>query len=181
MEREQSKKIIDKIKVFRQSFLATPEIYSGWYEILKDYRYEDVDKKLDEYFKDATNFGQYPDAYYLTKFLKTEEELELTKEVMARCPLCKKEMPYNDLGEHYYRCSSIDYVYTQGRKYLHKTFDKEKMWAMDKSTFDKFYIKVCEEIFKVMPDNWQRHILENVILTYYGKEPKYSVEEIKVG
>ena len=181
MEREQSKKIIDKIKVFRQSFLATPEIYSGWYEILKDYRYEDVDKKLDEYFKDATNFGQYPDAYYLTKFLKTEEELELTKEVMARCPLCKNEMPYNGLDEHYDRCSSIDYVYTQSRKYLHKTFDKDKMWDMDKSTFDKFYIKVCEEIFKVMPEGWQRHILENVILTYYGKEPKYSVEEIKVG
>lgn len=181
MEREQSKKIIDKIKVFRQSFLATPEIYSGWYEILKDYRYEDVDKKLDEYFKDATNFGQYPDAYYLTKYLKTEEELSKTANIQARCPICGELMDYNDLGTHYYRCSSIDYVYTQGRKYLHKTFDKQKMWDMDKSTFDKFYIKVCEEIFKVMPEGWQRHILENVILTYYRKEPKYSVEEIKVG
>ena len=134
---------------------------------------------MDEYFKDSTNFGQYPDAYYLTKYLKTEEELAKTQTIMARCPLCNKEMPYNDLETHYDRCSSIDYVYREARKHLHKTFDKQKLWEMDNATFDKLYWKVCDEIFKVMPRCLERHCLENAILTHQGKEPKYSVEEIQ--
>ena len=179
MNRLEVKQIIDKIKAFRQFFDANNKLVEEWTKILLPYRYQDVDKRLDEYFRDTTTFGQYPDAYYLTKYLKTEEELSKTQEVMARCPICNEILPYNDLEEHYDRCSSIYYVYTQGRKYLHKTFDKQQMWAMDKATFDKFYIKVCEEIFKVMPNGWQRHILENVILTYYGKEPKFTIEEIE--
>lgn len=179
MDRKESKQIIDKIKTFRQSFLATDEVYTGWYEILKNYRYEDVDKKLDEYFKESSNFGQYPDAYYLTKYLKTEEELSKTQEVKARCSLCGKEMPYNNLEEHYDRCSSIDYVYRESRKYLHKTFDKDKLWAMDKQTFDKLYWKVCDELFRVMPNCLQRKCLENAILTHQGKEIRYSMEEIQ--
>ena len=179
MERTESKKIVDKIKTFRQSFLATNDIYEGWHEVLKDYRYQDVDKKLDEYFRDATNFGQYPDAYYLTKYLKTEEELSKTQEIKGRCSLCNKEMPYNELEEHYDRCSSIDYVYRESRKHLHKTFDKDKMWAMDNQTFDKLYWKVCDELFKVMPNCLQRKCLENAILTHQGKEIRYTMEELE--
>jgi acetyl-CoA carboxylase beta subunit len=98
---------------------------------------------------------------------------------MARCSLCGKEMPYNDLEEHYDRCSSIDYVYRESRKHLHKTFDKQKLWEMDNQTFDRFYWKVCDELFKVMPRSLQRHCLENAILTHQGKEPKYSMEELQ--
>lgn len=178
MERKEVTKIMNKIQAFRQSFLVTDSSFNEWCKVLEPYRYEDVDKKLDEYFKDATNFGQYPDAYYLTKYLKTEEELSKTQEVMGRCSLCGKEMPYNDLKEHYDRCSSIDYVYREARKYLHKTFDKDKMWEMDKQTFDKLYWKVCDELFKVMPNCLQRKCLENAILTHQGKEIKYTAEEI---
>lgn len=178
MEKKDVTRILEKIQAFRQSFLINNSNFNEWAKILEPYRYEDVDKKLDEYFKDATNFGQYPDAYYLTKYLKTEEELSKTQEIKGRCSLCGKEMSYNELEEHYDRCSSIDYVYREARKYLHKTFDKDKMWEMDKQTFDKLYWKVCDELFKVMPNCLQRKCLENAILTHQGKEIKYSVEEI---
>ena len=131
MERKEVGKIMDKIRAFRQSFLVTDNTFNEWCKILEPYRYEDVDKKLDEYFRDSSNFGQYPDAYYLTKYLKTEEQLSQTQEINAKCSLCGKEMPYNELEEHYDRCSSIDYVYRESRKYLHKTFDKQKLWEMD--------------------------------------------------
>ena len=179
MNRIEVKQILDKIKAFRQFFEITNNLMDEWIKILTPYRYEDVNKRLDEYFRDTSTFGQYPDAYYLTKYLKTEEELSKTQEVIARCPICNEQLPYNDLDEHYDRCSSIDYVIVQSEKYLNRSFGKEKLWAMDKSTFDKFYIKVCEEIFKVMPEGWQKHILENVILTYYGKDPKFTIEEIE--
>lgn len=178
MDKIEVNKLIDKIQAFRQSFMKSKSLIEEWCKVLEPYRYEDVDKKLDEYFKDATNFGQYPDAYYLTKYLKTEEELSKTQEIKGRCSLCGKEMSYNELEEHYDRCSSIDYVYREARKYLHKTFDKDKMWEMDKQTFDKLYWKVCDELFKVMPNCLQRKCLENAILTHQGKEIKYTAEEI---
>lgn len=179
MERKEVNKLIDKIQAFRQTFLKSNTLLEEWCKVLEPYRYEDVDKKLDEYFRDSSNFGQYPDAYYLTKYLKTEEELSKTQEITARCQLCNKEVPYNDLEEHYDRCSSIDYVYRESRKYLHKTFDKQKLWEMDKATFDKLYWKVCDELVKVMPNCLERHCLENAILTHQGKDPKYTVEEIQ--
>jgi len=179
MNRLEVKQTLDKIQAFRQSFNITNSLLDEWFKILQPYRYEDVNKKLDEYFRDATNFGQYPDAYYLTKYLRTEEQLSKTDEITARCPICLRLMPYNDLEEHYDRCSSIDYICTQGEKYLNRTFDTNKLWEMDKSTFDKLYIKVCEETFKVMPDCMQKHLLENVILTYYGKEPKFTIDELE--
>lgn len=178
MDKVEVNKLLDKIQAFRQSFMKSKSLIEEWTKILEPYRYEDVDKKLDEYFRDSSNFGQYPDAYYLTKYLKTEEQLSQTQEIVAKCSLCGKEMPYNDLEEHYDRCSSIDYVYRESRKYLHKTFDKQKLWEMDNETFDKLYWKVCDELFKVMPNNLQRHCLENAILTHQGKEPRYTIEEL---
>lgn len=179
MNRLEVKQILEKIKAFRQFFDITNSLMEEWTKILIPYRYEDVNKKLDDYFKDASTFGQYPDAYYLTKYLKTEEELNKTVDIQARCSICGKLMDYNDLDKHFDRCSSIDYINTQCKKHLDRTFDKQKMWEMDDSTFDKFYIKVCEEIFKVMPDGLQKHLLENVILTYYGKEPKHDLKEVE--
>lgn len=179
MEKKDVTKIMDKIQAFRQSFLVNNNTFNEWCKILESYRFEDVDKKLDEYFRDISNFGQYPDAYYLTKYLKTEEQLSQTQEINAKCSLCVKEMPYNDLEEHYDRCSSIDYVYREARKYLHKTFDKQKLWEMDKETFDRLYWKACDELFRVMPRCLQRHCLENAILTHKREEPKYTLEELE--
>lgn len=178
MEKRDITRIMSKIKAFRQSFLVTDNIFNEWSKILESYRYEDVDKKLDEYFNSGSNFGQYPDAYYLIKYLKTEEELSKTQEIVVKCSLCGKEILYNDLQEHYDRCSSFDYVYRESKKYLHKTFDKNKLWEMDKEVFEKLYWKVCEELSKIMSNCLQKHCLENAIRTHQGLDPKYTLEEI---
>ena len=74
MTRQEAISIVDKIQVYRQSFLITNRVYEEWFKVLEPYDYEDVDRKLDEYFRDSDNFGRYPDVYYLTKYLKTIEQ-----------------------------------------------------------------------------------------------------------
>ena len=59
MEKIETVKIIDKIKTFRQSFLKEKDTVDNWHNVLKDYDYKDVDEKLDEYFRESKNFGQY--------------------------------------------------------------------------------------------------------------------------
>ncbi len=77
---DETKKVIQKIKTFRPFFQtgnsSSEEINfrKEWHRVLESYDYEDVDRKLNEYFKDGDNVGRIPDAYYLVKFLKTHEE-----------------------------------------------------------------------------------------------------------
>lgn len=179
MERKQVDKLLNKIIAFRQSFNITDNLFSEWCKILEPYSYEDVDKKLDEYFKDGDNFGRYPDAYYLTRYLKTEEEKSNTQEIKARCSICGKEMPYNDLEEHFDRCSSVDYVCTMSEKYMNKKLDKEKLFALSKSEFDKKYWEFCLILYDKMPDGLLKHCLENALLTHKGQKPRYTLEEIE--
>lgn len=178
MEKKEVKIIIDKIKAFRQNFDVSNLLIEEWTKILLPYRYQDVDKRLDEYFKENENTLKYPDAYYLTKYLRTEEEINNTQEVYVRCPICSKIMNDHKLHEHYERCSSIEYIERCGRKYLNKVFNRMKMWEMSKDKFEELYWKVCDETFKVIPECLEKHTLENAILTHNGKEPKYSIEEL---
>ena len=182
MDRLEVKKIIDKIKAFRQSFDVSNSLVEEWTKILLPYRYEDVNKKLDDYFTETNNFGQYPDAYYLTRYLRTEEELENKQDIYVRCQLCGKKIIYYDLTDHYDKCSSIDYIHTNGLKYLGRNFDKEKLWEMSNDKFNELYWKFCDELHKVIKDDLQKRALENAILTHNGKEPKYTIEELnKIG
>ncbi len=52
MNKEETMKLLEKIKTFRQSFLVKKDTVDNWLNILKDYDYKDVDEKLDEYFEE---------------------------------------------------------------------------------------------------------------------------------
>ena len=70
MSRKEVSDLLEKIQAYRQSFLITNAVINEWNRVLEQYDYEDVDKKLDDFFKNGDNFGRYPDVYYLTKYLK---------------------------------------------------------------------------------------------------------------
>ena len=74
MSRKEVSDLLEKIQAYRQSFLITNAVINEWNRILEPYDYDDVNKKLDEYFKNGDNFGKYPDVYYLTKYLKSHDE-----------------------------------------------------------------------------------------------------------
>ena len=89
MDRMETQKIINKIKTFRQSFLVEKDTVDNWVNVLKDYDYKDVDEKLDEYFRESKNFGQYPDPYYLTKYLVKRNEKYSMNNINIKCRLCR--------------------------------------------------------------------------------------------
>lgn len=178
MTREESKQIVDKIQIYRQSFLITENVYREWYRILEPYDYYDVEKKLDDYFRDSDNFGKYPDAYYLTRFLKTSEEKKVFNEPHALCQICGRAILFKDYEKHYEKCSSADYIVSMCERYLDKKISKEKLMATDDETFKKYYYSTCYAIYNKMPDGFPKHLLGNVLLTYEGKEPEYNLDEI---
>jgi len=178
MTREESTKIVDKIKLYRQSFMITNSLYVEWFRILEPYDYKDVDKKLDEYFKDSDNFGRYPDVYYLTRYFRTIEEKKNAPSYTPICPHCRKEVTMDKFQKHYDRCSSVLYLCEKSTKHFSKQLSYKKLMEASEKEFDEFYLKFCRELYDVLPNGLEKHLLENVILTGEGKEPKLGFEEI---
>ena len=178
MTREESSKIVEKVKIYRQSFLISDNVFKEWFRVLEPYEYKDVDEQLDEYFKDSNNFGKYPDAFYLTKYLKTTEEKAKIRTAEVRCQICGESMDYTEYNAHYDKCSSVDYVCSMSKKYLNKPLNRSKLMEMPKDKFESAYWEFCLNLYDKMEDGFQKHLLENAILTHKGQKPKYGLEEI---
>lgn len=178
MDRMETQKIINKIKTFRQSFLVEKDTVDNWLNVLKDYDYKDVDKKLDEYFKESNNFGQYPDPYYLTKFLIKSNEKFSMSNIIIKCGLCGEKVLQAKYQEHYDRCSSIDYICNMSEKFYNKKLDKKELYQMQSDKFDKAYWNFCENLFNKMPDGLEKRALENALLTHKGRKPRFDIEEL---
>lgn len=179
MTKEESSCIVDKIKVYRQNFLTTEAVYKEWYRILELYDYDDVEKKLDEYFRNGENFGRYPDAYYLTKFLKKHNEKLKIGVNYVRCQNCQQVVELTEYDGHLDRCNSVEYLCDISEKHYQKCLNKEKLFKMNNAEFEKVYWKFCEQLFDDMDDSdILKHSLKNAILSHYGHQPEYAIEEI---
>ena len=179
MSRKEVSDLLEKIQAYRQSFLITDAVIHEWNRVLEPYDYDDVDKKLDEYFKNGDNFGKYPDVYYLIKFLKKHDEKLKQGVIYVRCQICKKNIDDTEYKEHYEKCSSIDYLCKMSEKYFDKKLNREKLLNASTNDFKKYYWEFCEKLYDKMEDsNLLKYSLKNAILTHNGFEPEYSLKEL---
>lgn len=179
MSRKEVSNLLEKIQAYRQSFLITDTLIHEWERILEPYDYDDVNRKLDEYFKNGDNFGRYPDVYYLTKHLKKSEDKLKTGVNYVRCHLCQKLVDYTEFNNHYERCSSTEYLCKMSEKYFSKKLNREKLVVADREQFEKYYWEFCKKLHEKIDNNeFIRHSLKNAILTHDGFEPEYSLKEL---
>ena len=74
MELKDVKLILKRIQSYYPSFIIDDFKTKEWYNELKKFDYDDVNKKLEEHMRSA-DYGTYePKLFYLTKYLKTKEE-----------------------------------------------------------------------------------------------------------
>lgn len=182
---EDTKQIVDKIKIYRPNFggqfdkSGFDKLKLEWFRVLEPYDYDDVNRKLDEYFKNGDNFGKYPDVYYLIKYLKSHDEKIKTNGIGVRCQICGRIVSADNYDEHYDRCNSVEYLCNMSEKYFSKKLSKEKLTKASKSEFDKYYWDFCNKLYDHIDEgNILKHSLKNSILTYKGFEPEYEVEDL---
>lgn len=179
MSRKEVSDLLEKIQAYRQSFLITNAVIHEWNRVLEPYDYDDVDKKLDEYFKNGDNFGKYPDVYYLIKYLTKHEDKLKSGIIYVRCQICKNLYPLTEYNEHFEKCNSIYYLCSMSLKYFNKKLNKEKLLNANKNEFEKYYWDFCNKLYDKMEDNnLLKHSLKNSILTHNGFEPEYSLKEL---
>lgn len=170
--------LLEKIQAYRQSFLITKTVIAEWRRILEPYDSEDVNAKLDNFFKNGDNFGKYPDAYYLIKYLTPHTEKLKIGVNYCKCQICGALVDLQQYEAHYDRCSSADYLCRMSQKHYNKNLNKDKMMTCSKEEFDKYYWKFCEELVEILDNGLEKHLLRNSILTHYKMEPEYGINEI---
>lgn len=176
---DETKKIIDKIKVYRPKFEITQNVLEEYFKIFEKYDYEDVENKLNDYLADITNKNSYPDPIYLTKFIKTTYEKEHMSEPNIMCSYCSKSIKHLEYKAHVNRCSSIQWIYECAKHYFLVNLDKKKLFAMSEKEFDKFYYDFSKKLYPKLPDGTaQKKALDNVIKSYEGVPVGYTLEEI---
>lgn len=185
MTLEETKKIVDKIKIYRQTFgghldkAGMNKLNLEWFRVLEPYDYEDVDKKLDEFLKNGDNFGKYPDVYYLIKYLKKTEEKLKNGVYYVRCNLCGEIVEFDNYDSHYDRCNSADYLCKMSEKYFNQKLNKKKMLEANQVDFEKYYWEFCLKLYNAMEkDNKLKHGLKNAILIHGGNKPEFMLSDL---
>lgn len=178
MTRAETKQIVDKIQVYRQSFLITNNVYQEWFRILESYDYEDVDKKLDEFFQNGDNFGRYPDVYYLTKYLKKHNEKLKNGITYVRCQICQKVIEFNEYEEHFDKCSSIEYLAKMSSRIYNKVLNKNKLFDLNNNEFEQKYWQFCNQIIDKLDEGQEKYNLKNSILIHNGSKPKLEIQKL---
>ncbi|MEI3530136.1 MAG: hypothetical protein V8Q75_03555 [Bacilli bacterium] len=178
MSRKEVSDLLEKIQAYRQSFLITNAVIHEWNRVLEPYDYEDVNQKLDEFFKNGDNFGRYPDVYYLIKYLKrTDEKLKIGVSYV-NCQICQRLIDNVEYEKHFDRCSSVDYLCRMSEKYFNKNLNKGKMYLATEKEFDDYYWKFCEKLLDVIPEGLEKHTLKNSILSHYGHDIEYGINDV---
>lgn len=175
MEKKDTLKIINKVKVYRPKFESNDFVVSEWHRVLESYDYEDVDKKLNEYLSDLVNRGRYPDPLYLTKYLKTSADKLNPTEYKIICDGCCKSIRRLEYKTHKERCNSALWLCDMSKKYFNKSLNYVKLMELEKSDFNERYYLFCKRLYELIEDGLEKRALETYIRVHEGKPAQYDV------
>lgn len=157
---DETQKIINTIKTFRPFFQngnskkEEIEFLKNWQKVFEPYTFDDINKNLNNWFKTSSHFGRTPDPYELVQGLLTETEknqLKSKNQIVIKCPICNVSIGLVSFNKHFTRCSSLDYIVNNRRKYFNKNTsyqELERLKRCSDSEFNKIYILFLNQIKK---------------------------------
>ena len=145
MTRNEVQDFMQRIKSHYQEFLIDEFKFNEWFNELKDYKAEDINKKFEEHLKSET-FGNYiPKINFLIKGLRKIGETGYDKsKIFVRCNRCGQMYSLDKKEEHDKLCIDIDYMNFLLEKYTNKSIDKTKCFEMPRSEFYAKFKKALE-------------------------------------
>ena len=146
MKINETKDFMERVKVYYPSFIVDDYTIKEWHSQLKDYSFQDINEKLNEHLK-SEQYGDYiPKLNFLTKYLTKEKDKESKNldDIYTNCILCGKSIKLSEFKIHHQKCSSIDYIIRQVRKYKNREHNREEIESLSDEKFDSLYEKVID-------------------------------------
>ena len=162
--------LCDRIKIHRPNFKDGNALWQEWLKYLEKYEANDVSRALDEYLKDDVD-KRVPTVTELIKGLTPLDEYKINYEYKTNCRICGRVMNNVSLEQHFNRCSSIDYIHRNAKKYFNQQVSKSDLWKLSDEQFEKGYWSFCEKLLS--SDNvtpLEKAGLRNAILSNSGYE-----------
>ena len=162
----ETRNFMERIKLHYQEFMIDNAKVEEWHRELKDYNTYEVNDKFEEHLRNEQYGHQIPKVAFLTKYLiKISEKSKYNpSNLILRCGICGKSVPYNDYDKHITRCNSVEYLNLQSQRLYDKEIDKDKYRNMDDETFDKIYDKVLNKILEITNDSEEKQNIMNYFL-----------------
>lgn len=166
---------LKRIKQYYNDFIIDDFKVEEWYKQLKDYDVQDINNRLDKHLKSET-YGDYPPKLnYIVMGLTKAKDKGVIKEYFVICNNCGETLNYNDYEEHYRKCSAVDYVIREIKKYSNKEVTRKQLLDLDDKAFWNKYDALLELIKSRLPDNDGKKKL----IQAYFEEIDLSIDEIK--
>lgn len=162
MTKEETIKVLHKIKAHYQEFALEDYVINEWHEKLEKYEYQDVLERFNKHLNSEFR-NRYPRLNYIVAGLKTPEEKAKQEAINIRCSVCNEIIPYLKYDKHIARHNSIAYIKSR-EHYLNKTYNEEKMMNASEEEFNKFYDKVIERLYCTMEDSEEKMRLERIMI-----------------
>ena len=161
MNKNQINELINIVQIYRPNFELTPDVIKEWKTRLEPYEYIDVFKKLEEWLKDGANDLRIPNPINITKGLRTLKQKEEANNFLQACPICGRFI--KDFDKHFDKCSSVDFISTNYRKYYNSNIDKGRLWNLPENEFKEMYNKFVKQLVaKVEDGNFKQSLLEGI-------------------
>ena len=172
MNKKEAKTFMERIKSHYQEFIIDEFKFNEWYEELKKYDAEDVNKKFEEHLKSEV-YGEYiPKLYFLTKYLVPTADKGKVTHYYVNCQLCGQAVFDDDYDKHYRRCSSATTIVRDLKQYCNKDVDYQKIIDLDEDTFEKIYQKYLDLMLDAPIPDFRKKIIMKI------KYPEMEMDEI---
>ena len=176
MTREETKQIMTKIKNIKQEFSFDASKIDDWTSVLKNYDFEDVFNKVEDYYRIESNQDKIVNPYYLTKYLMTTADKKSIKEYLVICPNCQTQLSSKNFDKHIKRCNSVEYLNKQSKRFFGKEIDREKYMTMSEEEFEEKYLMTLELIREKGNDEIEKKRIENIKRTMLGGKVEFTPE-----
>lgn len=158
--------LLDKLTYQNKDFTYDNSKLNSWYEVLKDYDFEDVMQVAKESMAEDRFQYQPPTVYFLVKNLKKSFEKNKLNSYKVYCPICDRLFDsYDDQVRHFDRCSSVEYIIREYLKWYPNDAqpNKRDLYNMPESEFKIRYLKLLKHIHDNTTNASEKEIISKII------------------
>ena len=170
MNREEVLDLFEFLNINYSTFESTPKKIDIWLSELQMYDAEDIKRNLKELMAEDL-YSKTPPllSRIIRGLIPKNEKLDFTKTIYF-CSRCNKGFNSKEkCDEHFDRCSSVDYVIRETRKWFKKELTRKELFAMSDEEFNERYYKLLHWIYNYTQNKSEKTRIE-FIFNPPGKE-----------